>query len=941
MMSYLFAYSNMTFEFLSLPPIYSSLTWLFHFLTPTGWTARVEFTLACFVFFWMFRRGIQPLIHNGVIFNSRKLLSWFITRKEYECCRRKFRNLKPKYRQLSKGNPHKHLACFRDSATHQMNDFCESVGYPAYHISLATRYVNDRDNNMIMTTTETDDHTLWSCRFKFRGNRVPFSIADTGVPSIIDDIQPNDSFVFTDVDYYVDLNYYAAYMQPMMIYTFDPIDPAGTTNEMTWTIVNDEFVVRIHGGGEFKHPVWNHSQDIATFHYGLRTYNYKCDRIRYDDYHSLLYYTPLSSYLTIFDWFIPTNNVLHRKLTYGTVSGFYYHSTEDQKVWLKLCTDNSYQTSKMASDDVAALRLKFVQLGKPDLATVQAHCEKENKKICGPLFYEFVKQPNCPPIISQSIGYTCYSPDSLDRDIKSPAFYLHPPIDDSGNVPTNCLENDLSCIENRITNVRSDAQLPPNHVRYCHEFARLVFPTKLVPVTSDTVHSQQSRPSQKAGYSQWQGRMHEDDYVVKSFQKLESYPEPKPPRNISTLPPNIRHLYSQYTIAMADQLKAHSWYAFGKTPKELADCVHSLGQYSELIPTDYSKFDGTHSQALIDLETICIKQAFDEQDVDHVLDLFRTQHNIKGITKNGAKYDVGTSRLSGSPETSLFNTLCNAYIAYICLRKRHKPKVAFSMLGLYGGDDGLSHSISLKNYETTATLYGLQLKAESKKTDEPIVFLGRLYPNCQISNKSLYEPSRFLPRCHIGLDKTLSVEQNAVNRANGYSLTDPTSPVISNWCRYIKRGTTLSPMPWDKNVDSWFSQYAMDVQFPCVNIDDPDALTATAESLDVSIETVSLLMEWFDNHNFKDGVYPPPWFEKKLPKFDCIMNGEIWSGPELNHNDKESKEKSTEPKPRQTSCNYETQSRSSVESRRKHDHLKGGTKPSPQKRKSACERSKA
>jgi hypothetical protein len=282
---------------------------------------------------------------------------------------------------------------------------------------------------------------------------------------------------------------------------------------------------------------------------------------------------------------------------------------------------------------------------------------------------------------------------------------------------------------------------------------------------------------------------------------------------------------------LADLLKTLDWYGMGKTPLEIAVAVAQLAQrHGAVIETDLSRMDGRVSNVLREMERKFIGAAYHPSTVAEVLQLHSKQYNIKGRMPFGEAYDTGYSRLSGSPETSVFNGLANCFIAYTALRQERvaghyrTPEEAYASLGLYAGDDGISPRIAENVYENAARDVGQVLKVVVKQPPQTVQFLARIYgPNVwQGDPTSMCDVKRQISKFHATphMGRLNSVEK-LVYKSQSFYLTDAETPLIGPFVRTVMRladGQDLKPLLDDEkeHLTSWFSfQYPdPEVQYP-------------------------------------------------------------------------------------------------------------------------------
>lgn len=383
-------------------------------------------------------------------------------------------------------------------------------------------------------------------------------------------------------------------------------------------------------------------------------------------------------------------------------------------------------------------------------------------------------------------------------------------------VPYKSRGNDEACVRDRILAVRNaNAAIPLRFEIYRREFVAHVVGTghDLDPLSTEEVLRRQSRPSQLL--PALQALPFNPDlvkFVPKSFQKQEAYPTVAPPRNITTVDPGFRVQYSRYTLEFADRvMKSQRWYAFGQPPLTLSENIYRFTVDREVkawASTDYSKFDGTRHQFLNELEHMCFAAAFPRHS-DDLLRLMSMQYSATARTAFGVKYDIGTSRLSGSPDTSIGNSLDNAFLAYAVFRDLgFSEATALESLGFYGGDDGItpiiypdahcSDETVFKYQEIVNDVFGMQLKIQlvlppgNEELGFPAIprlpFLGREFVNPWAGPESISDVPRQMRKAHIscapmGIDLRVA----AASKALGCLVTESQTPILGPYFRAMLR----------------------------------------------------------------------------------------------------------------------------------------------------------
>jgi hypothetical protein len=376
------------------------------------------------------------------------------------------------------------------------------------------------------------------------------------------------------------------------------------------------------------------------------------------------------------------------------------------------------------------------------------------------------------------------------------------------------------------------------------------------------------------------------DDTIKSFMKREAYAKVGTPRVISTLPGLTKLEYSQYTLAVGKYIKEFPWYAF-KKPREIAARVAEIVSGQVLVAeTDFSRMDGHVTKEVRELiEQPIMIGLFGQDEV--MLALMKEQYGKNGQLGR-KKYETGYARASGSPETSIFNTILTAFISFSAMCDLGLDyEQAWKSLGVYGGDDGLvaipreyTAEQADVSYQNAATSWGQVLKLDFKKRGEPVQFLARFYGTAWSGgHDSMSDVKRQLVKFHttIVLATNMTPEQKAADKAQAILLTDKNTPILGEFARKI---ATLGGRAKIKHHDAFrlvshWAKYDEEDQFP-------------NEAGSWMEELVSMQMPDFDRERFEDWIkhgHPmkPPMCLDLTPEFHtpevtCIINEDIVPG---------------------------------------------------------------
>jgi len=479
--------------------------------------------------------------------------------------------------------------------------------------------------------------------------------------------------------------------------------------------------------------------------------------------------------------------------------------------------------------------------------------------------------------------------DADDNDKPSMTSFMNSIIP-AAYVPVVGKANDAAAVKGRIDAVRSkELVITASLLRHMKEFGKLLIPkpNELEPVSFEEVYFRQGRPTQRRLLDQADASGGDLCIEMDVFMKKEPYQDVKDPRLITTLPSHMKYSYSRYIYAFSDEfMKKQPWYAFGKTPLAIATRVATICSkaVTSVSKTDFRRFDGRVSNVLRAFEAYLLARAFSHKHVQEVMDLFNSQMNKKARTKHGIKYDTGVVRLSGSPETADFNSVDNAFVAYVAYRDSgYSVEESWEKLGIYGGDDGLSSDIETKTYEKAAASVGQLLDIEPvKRFDAGVMFLARCYsPDVWTGDlTSCCDLLRTLSKFHVTVTMPAGVTPIAklVEKCRGFRTTDYNTPVIGPLVKVVldKAGGTLytgearirSYHSYNDDENEWYPNRAGDWMVDCVNESMPGA----------QIQVFNTWIERLNNmglEEFKVEVLKAPQlFEPPAPVVvNAIVNG--------------------------------------------------------------------
>ena len=249
----------------------------------------------------------------------------------------------------------------------------------------------------------------------------------------------------------------------------------------------------------------------------------------------------------------------------------------------------------------------------------------------------------------------------------------------------------------------------------------------------------------------------------------------------------------------------YGFYAFGKPPRNIAERVAEIAERAEefCLEGDFSRMDGRVSNVGREFTTNLCLRLFAPEHHDEVRKLAATQVGQVGRTRFGVKFNSGTSRLSGSPETSLFNSMETLFILYLGFRNKTdavgqyythtRAWQALEKGAIAGGDDSLVADLPLSSFKWAAEQLGHKVTASirSREKRDKVTFLARYYgPEVWHGNpNSCSDIRRLLDKFHCAtslLDNEVgSCLGKLVEKARSIACTDIETPIIGPFCKKV------------------------------------------------------------------------------------------------------------------------------------------------------------
>jgi hypothetical protein len=681
-----------------------------------------------------------------------------------------------------------------------------------------------------------------------------------------------------DVDYYVPMNELLATGRPIIMYTFDPTSVCGERqSEYSYTSVQGHKVrLNVNPGATYEHQLWDYNVDSCSSSAGMfqRVYTYSVSRVRIPDSpHSFVALEPMWSLPWYIAYVAPLAAGLHRRaFSQGDYAVHRYQGPDKQMISIgrlgaTQCCNLPASLMESILENVRAGPKTFTAAHVSTLLRSLKHDTAFIAHFSNLIYLYALEDRQLP--LERSIGrdITNYWPvanSPLLNQTGAIGRSFHAPLGQPGGVCAKTPEASEDGIAKRMEQFQPALADPPEYEPYFLEFAGHLAES-LEPWTIAQVEEVQNRAEQRRANKANETVATLGKATFQTFGKSEHTATLASQRQITSVAPDHRLEYSRFTHPLAALLKTKPWYAFGKQPHEVSQRVHELAQQDDdLRGTDYGKFDGRHSKGMCEMEVRLITQCYPDQ-AEYVEELMRKEIQAVGTSKYGQVVRHQYSRITGSPATSISNTLCNAFINYAAARLTgDSADEAMANMGLFGGDDGIIYGRYAAAAETVAKSFGADLKIEPAARWVP--FLGRVYINPSTTPASIYDLRRFVTRSHLTaapLDIPLS--EAAKNKVAGYKVTDPQTPLIREWCAYMERTYGAATDIHVQNFNA-LAVKACKVPIPQVPHDDPLVW-------DVCLELVPEIMDLIQRLN--EDLRVAPLVPAPEVKTDMVYDGHL------------------------------------------------------------------
>jgi len=617
--------------------------------------------------------------------------------------------------------------------------------------------------------------------------------------------------MLVDVDYYLDMpQFLLDHPGPVGIYTLIPEAATQASGEMTFCFTDEgKLRCRVSGGAEYEHHLWDYGRDTLFVQDGWRSGVYSVQRQRIAEHRYVVLLYPIRLWGTMGS-LLSSCLSGHRLERLNPLEGAFVRlrtiTPSGLKVSTAVVSEMLSVTMTEVDDDACRAMVRIAVKNDVNIHSYIGLVGSREKAAVMVAYYRETTNPGIPAtVVAVNAAVRRYQADCAgghDDQAKPTLVAFMSPLVHGCFAPDQCLSNEQMSIDQRVKQVAVVLEPTAHLYKLMVEFVSFLIPVAhlLHPVGFDEVAERQSRPAQRV-HLQDAVQNYGQKRAVRAFMKKEAYQDVKPPRNISTMNDNDKLDYSCYIYPFMDEVVgAQPWYASSLTPIEISERVATLAYQADSVEmSDCSKFDGRVSGVFRELEDMALKRAFQEHYVSEIDDLHHGQYNLPGTTTLGVRYQTGTSRASGSLETGVMNTLCNAFMHYVARRSTPgyteavHARSAYESLGLYCGDDGVTadldpHALKLAG-ESVGQCVTQKTASRERRFEVPLVFLSRHYSSSVWDGApdSCCDISRQLSKLHTttALPPGVTPAMKLIAKAESYFLSDPNTPVVGELCRRV------------------------------------------------------------------------------------------------------------------------------------------------------------
>lgn len=737
--------------------------------------------------------------------------------------------------RLTPGHTHPHSAALRSAASLHCQKYTAGLGYQP---------------NMIQ-------HSASDARKNLPGDPLipywakDYLVAEDCLPPV-----PNSIPILIDVDYYMDMEAFLLTKkhrgdtteQPTLLYSIVPEHAGYEGKDHFYSFRDNKINYVVSGGGNYSHELWNYPDvlTVAGFDFkdrwlGIPKYKlkvYNVEKIRVGDSRYIIGLFPGAVITGIYAYLskiFSKHEYLERLKP--NHANFTVVETMKNSADISIALEGSSFSASFNAEEQAVLRCVAVDCMRDKRilksATVESYLDPEraDRKSAAKLAQAYFSTTDLPPlqriyapdrvVKRPNVNYYSFGP-STEHDKKSVKPFMNA-IVDGCYAPLCNKSNEIRSIQTRVEAAKTTRAVGTHLLKAMNAFLELLIPRphRLAPVDYAEVERKQARPAQRnqAREAEQSGQFY--GRIVNAFLKREAVQKCSDPRNITPIGAVDKVSYSRFCYAAAEHLKKFPCYAFSKCPQDVATQVVATCRDAQFVTAgDFSRMDGHQCEPGRVLLTGFFRRLFaigwhKDLNRDLMSQIMRT-----GRGTFGTKYSTWLTQMSGSPDTSVGNTVVNWFVAFLArynngMSARESFRLSANFDN-FGGDDSLMREMPEPWYNKAASMMGHNTKCDIFRSGtRGVNFLARIYsPQVWFGNlASMCYPKRAISKFHVaaGLNgNTTKVRRRKlVEKARSFAATDGKTPFVEQFCATVARlADQKTKDSAVRTIDSsWWSQY--------------------------------------------------------------------------------------------------------------------------------------
>ena len=713
-----------------------------------------------------------------------------------------------------------------------------------------------------------------------KGSRTYYWARDVSAAPQFDVIDDSDFVTLTDVDYYLDMpSHLAEYPRPHLLYTVQPEAAADCLDDISFTFNRTgEVEWSVKGGATYKHLLWHYGTDWFTATYKIcgipyRTVTYDVQSKRVSPHKQVILLSPMRVHTGLS---AVIAHFMGRPLVrLDPVRGDFAKVTITADTKLvsvaRLGSEVACTIPIQLFDSLLSTRNNSPnrKVNTYQVKSLISSVASEQKDVFAPILTDYLNNatdsrvaPVTVVMPTHLVAVTFDVPDVTDKPALVPfaAPFGVPPA----FVPMKNKATVDQSIKGRVEGPREQAEkllggfkMTPLKQKAMAEFVRRLVPDphKGNAYDYEAIKEKQTKPGQKKDLED-AGLIGKVSRIVKTFMKAEAYGKPTDPRNITTFNPKDKVDYAQFMYPLMDHMKQFPFYAFGRTPIEVARRVAKICMSSKSVDCpDITRMDGYVNIMCRMLEKAVGLRFFRPEHQEAFSESHARSYGNVGVSSHGMRYDQEYSRGSGEMGTSLWNTVINLFIFFYAATLKFKDfDKAWDFLlekVIAGGDDGVAGDSDGTLLDRAGRDIGFLLKTPTYVRGQlGVNFLARVYgPDVWEGDcTSMCSLRRQMEKLHLTTAVPLSAQQKLYEKAISFSYTDANTPVIGHFCAaviactktYVHTGT----------ITRWGDDHDASVQYP----NDPSPWMMDVVSEELPHTDVSGLIAWFESNPTVDAL---------------------------------------------------------------------------------------